>query len=915
MKKLLVLLILISALINAQEVKKVNFDLREGLSVRAINDKHFFPRTYPFFSLEINDNFSTSFETKATENDSGYQFIFENGLKGYLRIDKDFLPGWKGRLTLLNGSDTAVKIQNLVPLGISNEHIYISASEPWNLASSKIFRPGLGSVGVVLPDNAWSLGYSAVELSPGKSVAALARRMGGEETDFRRYSASIKPGGRVFYDIYINTYEGEWQDGLRLIFQERYLYDLKEFDNTLFERKDLEWIKHDYVIGLMFAWDHEYYDRKTETYNYKNYLTKGKRYFNGWDVFCIWPTWPALGVDERNQWDLYDDLPGGLNQMKEFSEYSKSEGTKFFIAFNPWDQSTRTEDFYEAISRMIKATDADGVVLDTYGSSSEQLQNAADSIKSGVVMYSEGMAVPKDMPGIVSGRVHDAIFLPPPVNLNKFIKPDFAIFRVCQLSQGRLHREFAISFFNGFGVEMNTMAPGRLNWVDEEYTYLGRTTKILRENTSNFNSQEWKPLISTIKDSIWVNKWPYKNKVIYTVFSLVPEGYRGALFEEENSGDYHFVDIWHHEEINLDTIGNKTYLPVSVDAFNRADLGTRMEGNVDCIAKFPNLIKVELAGDSLSFSAAVGDSIILWAGNPSYQNTEKLKFASSSYNENLRSLFKRYEGKFVIQLFNNGELADERIVSVDPGTPRLISKFQSTEKVNKAPEGMLEIPGGEFKFITSVEQGFIPYPVYGDYQIVNMKRYFIDKYPVTNKEYKRFIDATDYSPADTVNYLANWINGTYPDSISDHPVVFVSYEDANAYAKWAGKRLPSEIEWQYAGQGRDTISYPWGSIFDSTKCNNSLGHTTLVNAFPSGESKYGVADLVGNVWQLTNDVYDNGSHSFVMMRGGSYYNPTSSWWYVKGGPRTLKSPQMLLMVSQGFERNATVGFRCVKDSK
>lgn len=74
-------------------------------------------------------------------------------------------------------------------------------------------------------------------------------------------------------------------------------------------------------------------------------------------------------------------------------------------------------------------------------------------------------------------------------------------------------------------------------------------------------------------------------------------------------------------------------------------------------------------------------------------------------------------------------------------------------------------------------------------------------------------------------------------------------------------------------------------------------------------------DLIGNVWQLTNDVYDNGSNFFGMIRGGSYYNPNASIWYVQGGPQRVDNPQILLMVGQGLDRNATVGFRCVKDAE
>ena len=87
----------------------------------------------------------------------------------------------------------------------------------------------------------------------------------------------------------------------------------------------------------------------------------------------------------------------------------------------------------------MRKLDADGVVLDTWGQSSREFQGAADRVKPGIIMFSEGMAVPKDMPGIVAGRVHDAIYMPPPLNLNKLIKPDFAIYRVIQVAEGRIH--------------------------------------------------------------------------------------------------------------------------------------------------------------------------------------------------------------------------------------------------------------------------------------------------------------------------------------------------------------------------------------------------------------------------------------------------------------------------------------------
>ncbi len=338
-----------------------------------------------------------------------------------------------------------------------------------------------------------------------------------------------------------------------------------------------------------------------------------------------------------------------------------------------------------------------------------------------------------------------------------------------------------------------------------------------------------------------------------------------------------------------------------------------MEGNAGCIAEFPELLKIKMTGDELSFSSGSGDSILISAGSPSYSN-KPVKFNPGKNTVKLREKFGDPEGRFVIQLFTKGELIDERIVALDSGLPVLAGKIIPTEKSAEAPPGMIEIPPGKFRYIVETPDEFIPYPPYPDSVFV-MQRFFMDKYPVTNKEFKKFLDATGYMPDDTANFLKNWRNRKYPDGAADIPVVYISIGDAKAYAEWAGKRLPSEIEWQYAAQCGDTLSWPWGSRFDSTKCNYSANGLSEVNAFPGGDNKWGAADLTGNARQLTNDVYDNGSYSFIIVRGGSYYNPTSSWWYVKGGPQPLNRTQMLLRVSPGFERNSTIGFRCVKDTE
>jgi len=894
--------------------QSISIDISKKMSINTFvrNGDSAYQLDMAFFSMVLNNRLIHSDDPGFHYIDSTGTFRYRNQLELKLVNDTSLKSGLHYNLILSNISRDTVVVENIVPFDISKRICYITGEGPWSLARSKLYRRSKIPVGVILPDNAWEMGYASVNLEEGFSLSAIARRNTSAKAKKGRYKTYIYPSGFVSYSFYFEPYSGDWQEGLKTMFRDKYLFDLEEFEDSLYQRNDLKWIQDKYLIVLQFAWDHEFYDPQQGGYMVEEFLQKGIKLCGGFDIFGIWPTWPTLGLDERNQWDLYSDLPGGLQKLAQLSARSKELGTHFFIAYNPWDQSTRKENPYRAMAGLIRAIDADGVVLDTRGSSSHQLQRAADSVKKGVVMYSEGMAIPKDMSGIISGRVHDAIFMPPLLNLNKLIKPDFNIFRVCQLSQGQIHREVAISLFNGYGIELNTFAPGRPEWINEEMIYLGKAVKILRENSKTFKANDWTPLVSTLTDNIWVNKFPGKDKIIFTVFSLNPEGFDGHLFERSSSAG-HFVSLWHHEERIPEIVSGRAYIPARTKPFNKQHLGTRQEGNIDCIAWFPNILRIKHTTDSLYIAAGKGDEIRIWGGDPSYQNSW-IAFKPGEQNLRIVDHLGIVEKKIVIQLLEDGALLDERIVIMEPGSARKISKVTRTPLSSEIPNSMVEIPGAAFKMNQVRQTSFIPYPDY-DTGYITINSFLIDKYPVTNNQFYNFIESTGYQPGDTTNFLKHWANGKYSKGSKNMPVVYISYGDAQAYATWEGKRLPTEAEWQYAAQGTDERKYPWGNQMDSTLCNVGLGKLTSVNEYPDGASPYGVMDLVGNVWQLTNDVYDNGSYYYIIIRGGSYYHPTSSWWYVKGGPQSLNNSQMLLRVSPGFERNATVGFRCVLDKK
>jgi hypothetical protein len=158
-------------------------------------------------------------------------------------------------------------------------------------------------------------------------------------------------------------------------------------------------------------------------------------------------------------------------------------------------------------------------------------------------------------------------------------------------------------------------------------------------------------------------------------------------------------------------------------------------------------------------------------------------------------------------------------------------------------------------------------------QKVYVNTFEIGKYPVTNVQYKRFVEATGRRPP------AHWEGYDMPAGKALHPAVFVSWEDADAYAKWVSRRLPTEEEWEKAARGIDAREYPWGD-WEEGCCNTretGIGDTLPVGQYsPRGDSPYGCVDMAGGVWEWTAPSSSVSINPVV--RGGS-------WHYLEGVAR------------------------------
>jgi formylglycine-generating enzyme required for sulfatase activity len=243
---------------------------------------------------------------------------------------------------------------------------------------------------------------------------------------------------------------------------------------------------------------------------------------------------------------------------------------------------------------------------------------------------------------------------------------------------------------------------------------------------------------------------------------------------------------------------------------------------------------------------------------------------------------------------------------------------------------MLRIPEGDYDFQVSgieIEGGNDPgvdvqYPWedsarrFHQHQM-HVHSFYIDRTPVTNAEFRKFLDATHYHPNDDHNFLRAWKNGSYPEGWANKPVTWVSIEDARAYGEWSGKRLPHEWEWQYAAQSADGRSFPWGTEWNAravppVDSGPAMHPLADVATFPEGASPFGVLDLIGNVSQWTDEYRDAHTRAAIV-RGGASYQPRGSIWYF---PQTYKlnEHQKYLLMSPGHDRAGTIGFRCIVDA-
>jgi gamma-glutamyl hercynylcysteine S-oxide synthase len=640
-----------------------------------------------------------------------------------------------------------------------------------------------------------------------------------------------------------------------------------------YERAELKWTQSSFIQPQMMVEDRYFYDADAGHYTVDRYLDDLDKRYGGIDSVLIWPVYPNIGIDNRNQYDMVRAMPGGIAGVKQMVADFHRRGVKVFFPFMAWDQGTRDPGLadWDMTAKLMAEVGADGINGDTLRGIPRAFRTASDATGHPLALEPEH-AFPAPFEALAWNNMEWGYWQypnAPTLSAFKWMEPRHMV-NVCDRWNHSKVDNLQFAFFNGVGYETWENIWGIWNQITpRDAESVRRVAAIERAMAAFLISPEWQPYAQTEQAGIYASRWPQGGSTLWTIVNRNQYDVGGRQLSFAVQPNMRYFDLWRGVELTPEGSEGHLFLAFPIEAHGfGAILATRQEpdgGIQKLMAAMKQLSARALSSYSADWTFARQTMVV----------TEKTKPASS------------------------------------------------------APDGMVQIPASEFNFTVNgieiegsndigvdVQYPWEDSPRRHHEHSLHIDSFWIDRYPVTNAQFKRFLDATRYHPKDDLNFLRDWQNGNYPSGWDNKPVTWISLEDARAYAAWAGKRLPHEWEWQYAAQGSDGRLYPWGNRWNAavvpvSDTGRTLRGPDAVDAHPRGASPFGVEDLVGNVWQWTDEFMDEHTRAGTL-RGGSYYQPQGSIWYFPGAYR-LDQHGKLLMMAPSKDRAGTLGFRCVKD--
>ncbi len=599
------------------------------------------------------------------------------------------------------------------------------------------------------------------------------------------------------------------------------------YSGAAYEIQETSWARSCYSVSLVWLWDERLFDHDRQEFTVDAFLDATADH-GGFDGVVLWHAYPIMGIDDRNQFDFYRDVPGLGAVVTRLHE----RGIRVFINYNPWDVGTRRTDHDDPqeLAAIASELGSDGVFLDTMKEAGSNLVGTLREAEPPQALEGESrVANQRIVDHQLSWAQWFADSEPPGVMRAHWYERRHMMHATRRWNRDH-SAELQSAWMNGTGILVWDAVFGVwVGWNERDKSTLRRMLRVQRALTDVLVHGDWAPLEGATDDAIghgvYASKYSLDGVVLWTLVNRRAQPYVGAALGQRPAVGARRFDV---------TAGRASNGDVTVPAYGVTGI--------------------------LDLGAGVADPVWL----------AELMDAASHDRESTEGSFPARTASRVRHVPPSGVRPrfSRDFVVVEPGERTLDIVFRRRET------GMYQ--GAPY----INEWKPLPPRLHDEHCVtvqVSVGRVGVATREVTRSEYDAFLADSGYQPKVLSRYLHDR-NGAAAFSVTpDGPVTGISLEDARAYARWAGARLPDEFEWQIAA------------------------------------SDPGFERLEPKVWNWTESEHSDGVTRFVMLKGGSVLGSRGSDWYTDPGVRAPEFSMKFLLAGLGVDRSPSIGFRLAWD--